>query len=359
MSVEAKIKQLLENNGSEQLTEESAEPLNSKEDMGSTGQKAASSVKKDVSKSAKTATAGDASMPKQGSSKEASYAEMDETDIGSKAASSVSKDTTLPKSKGDAKSVKTAAMEETEVDEVIHEDISSQLNAIFGEELSEEFKSKASSIFEAAVIARVNNEMDKINAKLEEQAELQLVEYKETLVTHLDNYLSHIVEQWMSDNQLAVDTGLRTEIAEEFIYGLKNLFKESFIEVPEEKYNVLEHLEMEAVELSDQLNEAVEANSLLVDEIVNLKCEKILEELTKDLATTDSERLKKLVEGIEFENEELFREKVSVIKENYFPKVAKSSPEQALVEESGHAPAFSDDVMSKYVSALSRAIKTR
>ena len=118
-------------------------------------------------------------------------------------------------------------------------DISSQLNSIFGEELSEEFKTKATSIFEAAVIARVNNEMEKVTARLEEQAVEQLTEFKEGLVEKVGSYLNYIVEQWMEENSLAVESGLRTEVAEDFISGLKTLFKEHYIEVPEEKYDVL------------------------------------------------------------------------------------------------------------------------
>jgi hypothetical protein len=363
MSVENKIRELLDRAGQKQthLTEES------KEDLTASGiAKAAMNMSRDTSKAGKAANAGDTTQPKQGSSKDASFTEMDEDEpnIGSKSASSVSKDTTLPTSKGDAKSVRTPAMEEGEVNgETITEDevdVQSQLNSIFGEELSEEFKTKATSIFEAAVIARVNSEMDKVTAKLEEQNVEQLAEFKEVIVEKVDSYLNYIVEQWMEENQLAVESGLRTEIAEEFMSGLKTLFKEHYIDVPEEKYNVLGELQAKSEELEEKLNEAIESNVAASRELAELKAAKVIEEQTKGLADTEVEKLKKLVEGVDFEDEELYREKVAVIKENYFPKAPKNSPEKVLVEHSaGNANFAENDTMSRYMSAISRTVKTR
>ena len=240
-------------------------------------------------------------------------------------------------------------------------DISSQLNSIFGEELSEEFKTKATSIFEAAVIARVNSEMEKVAAQLEEQTATQLEEFKTTLVEKVDGYLNYVVEQWMEENQLAVESGLRTEIAEDFITGMQKLFKEHYIEVPEEKYDVMQELQTRSEELETKLNEAIEENMAATKELAELKAAIIFEEQTKDLAATEVEKLQKLVEGVSFDNADLYREKISVIKENYFPKAAKTSPEQVLIEDSSTAPATFDDnsVMSKYVSAISRSVKSR
>lgn len=370
MSVEAKIKQLLERAGAKEqpLTEESAENL-AAAGMADTGKKAAAMAKKDTSKSGQAATAGDTTQPRQGSSQDASFTtrDEDEENQGAKAAAPVSKDNTLPTSKGDAKSVKTAAMEEEQQEgETIAEegsvDISTQLNAIFGEELSEEFKTKATSIFEAAVIARVNSEMDKVTTKLEEQAAEQLVEFKASLVEKIDGYLNYVVEQWMEENAIAVESGLRTEIAEEFMSGLQKLFKESYIEVPEDKYNVLDDMASKAEEFETKLNESIESNIKITKELNELKRTIVFEEQTKDLADTEVEKLKKLVEGIEFESEDLYKEKVAVIKENYFPKVAKSSPEQTLVEQSGtgsDATADLSPAMAKYLQSISRSIKAR
>ena len=366
MSVENKIKELLaRNKQATQLTEESKEDLTAS-GMADTGAKAAMNMSRDTSKAGKAANAGDTTQPKQGSSKDASFTEMDEDEanLGAKAAAPVSKDTTLPTSKGDAKSVKVPAMEEEQIEgETITEqdaDIQSQLNSIFGEELSEEFKTKATSIFEAAVIARVNSEMEKVTARLEEQAQTQLEEYQAGLVEKVDSYLNYVVEQWMEENSLAVETGLRTEVAEDFISGLKTLFKEHYIEVPEEKYDVLDELQTMAQELEAKLNEAIDQNVQTSKELSTLKKSKVFEEQTKDLAATEVEKLRKLVEGVEFDNEDLYREKVAVIKENYFPKSAPKSPEKVLVEESGTNPAaFDNSVMTKYVQALSRTVKSR
>lgn len=365
MSVENKIKELMSRLDESQQTEDSEELQEA--GVVAANQKAAAATSKDSSKSAATATAGDTSPVMQGSSQKASFTTHSEDDdnLGAKNASSVSKDTSLPKSKGDAKSVKVPAMEETESEEEViaeeQEDISSQLDLIFGEDLSEEFKSKATSIFEAAVIARVNSEMEAVVERLEEQNEEQLVEFKEQMIEKVDSYLSYVVEQWMEENQLAVESGLRTEIAEEFMLGLKSLFKEHYMEVPEEKLDVMDELETAVNELSAKLDESIEDNITLAKELTELKAAQIFEEQTKGLAATEVEKLKKLVEGVDFENEELYREKVSVIKENYFPKAQKTSPEKVLVEESGTGTdSLADNpVMSKYVQAISRTVKSR
>ena len=426
MSVEAKIKELLGRvGGSEQLTEESADPNAS--GMSGVASNSAAKVKKDTSKASVASIAGDTTQPRQGSSADASVDDLDDAaESGKKASAKMSKDNTLPTSKGDAKSVKTQAMEETELvnelskktlgsyikknvrsqadlaynhgedpDEYESDpnnqrtgqnretgfkkavkrltkeehnddhqddiDVQSQLKSIFGDDLSEEFTSRATSIFEAAVIARVNDEMDKVSTKLEEQAAEQLIEYKEALVEKVDGYLNYVVEQWMEENKLSIENGLKTEIAEDFISGLKTLFKEHYIEVPEEKYNVMEELQATAESLATELDEAVTANIELAKELNDLKRAQIFEEQTKDLASTEVEKLKRLVEGVELGSEDLYREKVSVIKENYFPKGIKTSPEQVLVESSGVNTTTFDDssLIAQYAQSISRTIKSR
>ena len=364
MSVEAKIKELLGRvSGSEQLTEESADPNAS--GMSGVASNSAAKVKKDTSKASVASIAGDTTQPRQGSSADASVDDLDDAaESGKKASAKMSKQP-VPMMQGDAKSMKTQASEEVEQEEeVIAEEevnIRSQLKSIFGDDLSEEFTSRATSIFEAAVIARVNDEMDKVSTKLEEQAAEQLIEYKEALVEKVDGYLNYVVEQWMEENQLSIENGLKTEIAEDFISGLKTLFKEHYIEVPEEKYNVMEELQATAESLTTELDEAVTANIELAKELNDLKRAQIFEEQTKDLASTEVEKLKRLVEGVELGSEDLYREKVSVIKENYFPKGIKTSPEQVLVESSGvNSTTFDDSsLMSHYAQSISRTIKSR
>jgi len=364
MSVEAKIKELLGRvGGSEQLTEESADPNAS--GMSGVASNSAAKVKKDTSKASVASIAGDTTQPRQGSSADASVDDLDDAaESGKKASAKMSKQP-VPMMQGDAKSMKTQASEEVETEEeVIAEeevDIRSQLKSIFGDDLSEEFTSRATSIFEAAVIARVNDEMDKVSTKLEEQAAEQLIEYKEALVEKVDGYLNYVVEQWMEENKLSIENGLKTEIAEDFISGLKTLFKEHYIEVPEEKYNVMEELQATAESLATELDEAVTANIELAKELNDLKRAQIFEEQTKDLASTEVEKLKRLVEGVELGSEDLYREKVSVIKENYFPKGIKTSPEQVLVESSGVNTTTFDDssLIAQYAQSISRTIKSR
>ena len=360
MSVENKIKQLLERaSGAEQLNEAS-------ETVVADGKPTVNTAK-DTSKAGQGSGQGDTTPPMQGSSKKADSEEVLDATGKNSAAAKATKETNPLPMKGDAKSVKTQAMEETEEEgETITEeetvDIKTQLDSIFGEDLSEEFRTKATSIFEAAVIARVNNEMEKVTSKLEEQTATQLVEFKEALVEKVDGYLNYVVEQYMEENKLAVESGLRTEIAEDFIQGMKTLFKEHFIEVPEEKYNVLDELQTKTETLQSELDASITESIELAKELNALKAAKILDEQTEDLAATEAEKLKKLVEGVDFDSEDLYREKVSVIKENYFPKTPKQSPEKMLVEESGTNPAAFNDVsntMNKYVQVLSRSVKSR
>lgn len=384
MSVENKIKQLLSRaSGAEQLTEENHETVVA-------DGKPTVNTAKDTSKAGQGSGQGDSSMPRQGSSKDADMEEVMDATGKNSAAAKASKEVNPLPMKGDAKSVKTQAMEETEEDgetiaEKMHSDdkkegmhrmpdgtmmknsdmkkkMKEDIDSIFGEDLSEEFREKATSIFEAAVIARVNNEMEKVTSRLEEQTATQLVEFKEALVEKVDGYLNYVVEQYMEENELAIESGLRTEIAEDFIQGMKTLFKEHFIEVPEEKYDVLDELQTQKEELQTKLDESITQSIELAKELNTLKASSILDEQTKDLAATEAEKLKKLVEGVDFDSEDLYREKVSVIKENYFPKTPKQSPEKMLVEESGTNPtAFLDNnsMMSRYVDTLSRTIKTR
>ena len=389
MSVENKIKEMLTRKSVEQLTEADGSDqalvmqgssqkatFETMPGLASAGKAASAKMSKDGSKSAAAATTGDTTQPMQGSSKKEVAAEMDEDEenLGAKSAASVSKDTTIrptiasqmsqPMQGSSQKATYTKAMESTDQnEEVIAEvDIKGELASIFGEDLSEDFKSKATSIFEAAVIARVNTEMEKIAGKLEEQNAAALQEYKDTLVEKVDSFLNYVVEQWMTENQVAIDNGLRTEITEEFISGLKTLFKESYIEVPEDKYDVLDELTTKVDSLTSELDESINDNIELAKQYVELKKQLIFQEQTENLASTEIEKFEKIVEGVEFESEELYREKINVIKENYFPKDSSKSAEQTLVEETtGKEPVFegTNDTMSKYVSALSKTIKSR
>lgn len=362
MSVERKIKELLNRKSDTQLNEEEAPMQGSSqkasfETISMQDSKPRVSNSKDNSKAGSVPTAGDTTQPKQGNSKDADIEELGAAENGKNASAKASKESTIkPKDDGD----QMPNMQGDSKKATYTEDVEKQIQSIFGDDLSEEFKSKATSIFEAAVIARVNSEMETVVAKLEEQNAEQLVEYKEALVEKIDGYLNYVVEQWMEENQVAIDNGLRAEITEGFIQGLKNLFVESYIEVPEDKYDVVEDLAQKVEELTAKLNETIDENVALSHEYIELKKQVVFEEVTKNLASTETEKLKKLVEGVDFDSEELFKEKINVIKENYFPKVTGKSPEKTLVEETGTTPVFdSGDTMSKYVQAISRSVKSR
>jgi hypothetical protein len=394
MSVEQKIKDLLARSGAKQIDEAAAgsgavsgdltPPMQGSSQkasyakIGSPNSVNVATVSKDST--VKTSTTGDATNPMQGSSQKASYDERDEDEEnqGAKAAAPISPNNLQARGAGAAPNYTTVAdptsvvnmkastgnvaKEDTEVEgEQVSEraevDVKSELNSIFGDDLSEEFRDKATSIFEAAVIARVNSEMEKISEKLQEQKEAEVAELSEALVDKVDSFLNYVVEQWMEENELAVEKGLRSEIAEDFISGLKTLFQEHYIEVPEEKYNVIEELQGKASDLEEKLNEAVSTNIELNEKITVMKKQQIISEMTSDLAATESEKLEALLEGVAFDSENLFREKVKVVKENYFPKTAKLSPEEQILAE--EAPLQSSDTITRYAQALSRAVKSR
>jgi regulator of replication initiation timing len=233
-----------------------------------------------------------------------------------------------------------------------------QLSSIFGDDLSEDFRDKATAIFEAAVIARVNDEMEYVIEALEEQKQEEMEQIAEGLVDKIDGFMNYVVEQWMEENQLAVSSGIRTEIAEDFIAGLKTLFEESFIDVPDDKVDIVEHLSAQTEELETKLNETLEQNIELSQELTQIKKALVLGEMTGDLADTEAEKLQKLLEGVQYDSEDLFREKVKVIKENYFPKSQKSSPEEQLLTEEAPVQQATDTI-AKYAQALSRSVKMR
>lgn len=258
---------------------------------------------------------------------------------------------------------------EEDIEEVIEprridmalEDLRKDIASVFAgdETLSEEFKTQAGAIFEAAVIARVNNEIEKITEELAEQAAAEIETIKEGLVEKVDSYLNYVVEQWMQENEVAVDTGLRAEIAEDFMLGLKNLFQEHYFEVPEDRVDVLADMSGKVDEAVAALDEAIEANIALKTELDAIKREQIVTEASRNLTATDAEKLAKLLEGVEFDNAKLFEEKVKVVKENYFPANAPASPERTLEEsvQNGDKPADTSPMMERYMQTISRAVK--
>jgi hypothetical protein len=176
----------------------------------------------------------------------------------------------------------------------------------------------------------------------------------------VDSYLGYVVEQWMKDNEIAVDRGLRTEVAEDFMLSLKNLFQEHYFEVPEDKIDVLDDMAAKVDDSTAKLNEAIQANIELKASLDAVMRDRIVETASRDLTATDAEKLAKLLEGVEYDNEKLFEEKVKVVKENYFAKGMPNSPEKMLEESVQNGGESLKEVpahMQRYVQAISRSVK--
>ena len=227
--------------------------------------------------------------------------------------------------------VKKLSKEDIEID--VKEDIEAIVN---GEELSEDFKTKASTIFEAAVAAKVISEVNERAEKLEEDYKEELSKAKEELTSSMtektDGYLSYVVEEWMKENELAVERGVRSELVEDFMAGLKNLFTEHYIDIPEEKVDLVDDLFEKVEELEQKLDESINSNVETKQELSKYKKDEALRTVSEDLADTEKEKLGKLSDGVDFEDEKQYKEKLEVIKENYFPQSSKETV-QPLTEE--------------------------
>ena len=201
-------------------------------------------------------------------------------------------------------------------------DLSDDVKALVSTDadLSEEFKDKAATIFETAVRTRIKEQTKILEAQFEEKLSKETETVKEAMVEKVDSYLNYVVEEWMKENELAVERGIRTEIAEDFITGLKSLFKEHYIDVPEEKYNVLDDLTNQTKDLESKLNEQIEKNVNLTKEVNNSERDKLVAEVSADLADTEKEKFASMAENVEFDSAPKFREKLETIKESYFPK---------------------------------------
>ena len=215
-------------------------------------------------------------------------------------------------------------MKEESEEDII--DISADVEALTkDEDLSEEFKSKAATIFEAAVKSKVNEAKKKMNASYEEKLKEEVETSKSELVEKVDSYLNYVVEEWMAENKLAIERGIKGEIAEDFINGLKKLFEDHYIDVPDEKYNVLEDQASKIEDLEKKLNEQIEKNVELNKHNGELKRQDIIDEASSDLTDTAKEKFSKLVEEVEYSNESDFTAKVETIKSSYFGKKTESS----------------------------------
>ena len=223
-----------------------------------------------------------------------------------------------------------------------------------GEDLSEEFKEKAAAIFEAAVKSKTREEIGQIIAITQEEKEKEIETFKEELSDKVDSYLDYVVDEWTKENELAIERGLKGEIAEDFISGLKQLFEDHYIDVPDEKYDVLEAQSEKISELEDKLNESIEKTVELTKVSSNLVREQVISEVSEDLADTEIEKFKSLTEDVDYTDTDSFRTKLDTLKENYFPKTTSDSTMSHEEDGSTAQDIDTTDAMKRYLSAISR-----
>ena len=256
----------------------------------------------------------------------------------------------------DAPEEEVVAESETKEEVSVDEDVEALLQ---GEELSEEFQAKAKTIFEAAIsskVAKIKEELeaDHIKAIKEETAELQ-----GEVTERVDGYLEYVADEWLKENQLAVENGLKTELSESFINGMKNLFEEHYVQIPEDKYDVLESMVNKLDEMESKLNEQIDKNVALNKRLAESTSDGILSEVSEGLAVTQKEKLASLAESVEFESEADYREKLVTLRESYFPITAPSAQRdnsENISEESAPDKSVSGS-MANYLSTLDRVIK--
>ena len=223
-----------------------------------------------------------------------------------------------------------------------------------GEDLSEEFKQKAATIFEAAVKSKIRSEVERIVEESKDSKDVEVETFKEEMTEKVDTYLNYVVEEWIKENELAIERGLKGEIAEDFISGLKQLFEDHYIDVPDEKYDVLEAQSEKIAELEGRLNEEIQKNVEGKEVKDILVREQVISEVSEDLADTEIEKFKSLTQDVEFSDEESFKEKLNTLKESYFPKLLADGDSFNDVEDSTAQDIDTTDSMQKYMSAISR-----
>ena len=252
------------------------------------------------------------------------------------------------------KSLKAAHCEETDEDSL---DIKSDIDALVGDaDLSEEFKQKAATIFEAAITSKVKAEQERLQSEYDTKFEEEISKSKSELTEKVDSYLNYVVEEWMKENKLALERGIKGEIAEDFIGGLKKLFEDHYIDVPDEKYDVLEDQASKIEGLEKKLNEEIEKNVEMNKVNGGYKRQEIIDENSKDLADTAKEKFDSLVEGVEYSSEEDFAKKVETIKESYFGQKAEKSVDNTDIDDVAVGDENSNEDLSNAMAAYTNAI---
>jgi len=263
----------------------------------------------------------------------------------------------------DLSSEETIEEEETSTEEVVaeeetvaHYDVEEDVNALLGgEELSEEFKEKAKTIFEAAINSKVAVVKEELEAQYQEKLAEEIEAAKESLSERVDSYLEYVADEWFEENALAVETGLKSEMTESFLEGMKGLFEEHYVTIPEDKYDVLESMVEKLDDMETKLNEQIEKNISLNGRLSEATADGILDQVSEGLAQTQKEKLASLSESVEFESEGQYREKLETLKESYFSDkkspVAKTETLSEGVDEAG-SESYSNS-MDSYLRTLS------
>ena len=261
---------------------------------------------------------------------------------------------TVESDHGDDEEEEKPVKEDVNVD---HIDYSEDLESLVAEEatLSDGFQAKAGIIFEAALKSKVSAEIDRLESEYVANLEEEVTEIKSELVEKVDSYLNYVVSNWMTDNEVAVTTGLRTEIAEDFMSSLQSVFKEHYIEVPEGKVDMVDELAEQVAELEESLNKSTEENIKLTESVSEMERAEVVRNASSGLALTEAEKLASLVEDIDFDDAESFEMKVNVVKESYFRSEAQESVDEAQnLVGTDTVNADVSDVMARYTQAISK-----
>ena len=259
------------------------------------------------------------------------------------------------------------AEEETTEEEVVseEEEIQAEYNIeedvealLAGEELSEEFQEKARTIFETAIKAKVAEVQEELKAQYETTLEEEVNTIKEELVSRVDSYLEYVAEEWLKENQLAIEHGLKTEMTESFLTGMKGLFEEHYVTIPEEKYDVLNSMVEKLDEMEDKLNEQINKNVALNQRLAESVADVIFSDVCEGLALSQKEKLASLAENVEFDSEDTYREKLVTLRNSYFPATGtQRDTTESISEESGTDKMSVTPLMESYLSTLTRVSK--
>ena len=249
--------------------------------------------------------------------------------------------------------------ETTALPEITDEvDIDDDVNALLGgQELSEEFREKAKTIFEAALKSKVTELREAMDAHYEAKLVEEVEGMKDELIERVDSYLEYVADEWLQENALQVERGIRTEMTESFLEGMRGLFEEHYVSIPEDKYDVVENMVDKLDEMESKLNEQIEKNITITKSLSEATADGIVSEVSEGLSSTQKEKLASLAEGVGFESEESYKEKLETLKESYFKTSPKRSDTEVLTEENAVAPVTNTNAMSAYIQALSHATK--